>query len=208
MTTWPENGSFWNMKSKALESFSGGTCQATSAPRARFVAMRVWRTRRIVPARSIAAMRSRTVLLVEICLDCNLADRIGLEALQFILGDGENACVDWIVGGDGDGICGHASDSNRGHRKFEFRSSNPLGEARIPKLEFRSSNPRNKSKCRSSNVETASASVPGFVSSLFIRASDFIRGFELRHSSFDRTLNPLTNPQRGVLRLEARRIDW
>ena len=44
--------------------FSGATFQATSAPSARLVASRVWRTRRIVPARNMAAMRAITTSLV------------------------------------------------------------------------------------------------------------------------------------------------
>ncbi len=60
ITMWPEKGSFSHMKSKAALSFSGGTLQATRAPRARLMDMRVWRTRRIVPARSMAMMRSET----------------------------------------------------------------------------------------------------------------------------------------------------
>ena len=60
-TTWPENGSSLNIQSKADRSFLGGTFQAMSAPGARLVAMSVWRTRRIVPASSIAPMRSITV---------------------------------------------------------------------------------------------------------------------------------------------------
>ena len=48
-------------KSNAASSFSSGNCHATSAPSARFVAISVCRTRRIVPARSIARMRSITV---------------------------------------------------------------------------------------------------------------------------------------------------
>src|SRR2546430_5421637 len=45
------------MKSKAASILSSGTFHATSAPSARFVASSVCRTRRIVPARSIAVMR-------------------------------------------------------------------------------------------------------------------------------------------------------
>ncbi len=48
------------MYSKAASRFSCGTCHATSAPCARLVASSVCRTRRIVPARSIAWMRAIT----------------------------------------------------------------------------------------------------------------------------------------------------
>jgi hypothetical protein len=48
-------------KSNAASSRSEGTCQATSAPGARFVAMSVWRIRRTTPASSIARRRSNTV---------------------------------------------------------------------------------------------------------------------------------------------------
>ncbi len=61
MTTWPLKGSRWNMKSNAFCRRSCGTCQATSEPCARFVASKVCRTRRIVPASSSARMRSITV---------------------------------------------------------------------------------------------------------------------------------------------------
>ena len=55
-TTWPENGSRWNIQSNALSILSAGTFQATSAPSAKLVASNVWRTRRIVPARNMAAI--------------------------------------------------------------------------------------------------------------------------------------------------------
>ena len=58
---WPEKGSSRHMYSKALLSFSSGTCHATSDPCARLVASSVWRIRRIVPARSMARNRSTTV---------------------------------------------------------------------------------------------------------------------------------------------------
>src|ERR1035437_10286467 len=60
MTMWPEKGSFCHMKSKAALSFSGGIFQATRAPWARLMDMRVRRTRRMVPAASMAMMRSAT----------------------------------------------------------------------------------------------------------------------------------------------------
>src|SRR3984893_7295234 len=59
-TTWPENGSRWNIQSNALSILSAGTFHATSAPSARLVASNVWRTRRIVPARNIVAIRAIT----------------------------------------------------------------------------------------------------------------------------------------------------
>jgi hypothetical protein len=49
------------MKSKAALSFSSGTRQATRAPWANFVESRVWRTRRMMPASSMALIRSSTV---------------------------------------------------------------------------------------------------------------------------------------------------
>ena len=49
------------MNSNAASSRSGATSHAQSAPWARFVESSVWRTRRIVPARSIATTRSMTV---------------------------------------------------------------------------------------------------------------------------------------------------
>ncbi len=49
------------MNSNAASSLSGATSHAHSAPLARLVESSVWRTRRIVPARSIAATRSMTV---------------------------------------------------------------------------------------------------------------------------------------------------
>ena len=60
-TTCPLNGSFLNIQSNASFSFSSGTCHATSAPSARFDATSVCLTRRIVPAASIALIRSSTV---------------------------------------------------------------------------------------------------------------------------------------------------
>src|SRR5437667_5915029 len=56
-TTWPEKGSRWNIQSKAVSISSSGTFHATSAPSARLVASSVCRTRRIVPAHNMAAMR-------------------------------------------------------------------------------------------------------------------------------------------------------
>ncbi|RYD27771.1 MAG: hypothetical protein EOP87_20645, partial [Verrucomicrobiaceae bacterium] len=61
MTTCPEKGSSFDMKSKAAFSFSSGTFHATSAPWASFVESSVWRTRRTTPASTIARMRSITV---------------------------------------------------------------------------------------------------------------------------------------------------
>ncbi len=59
---WPENGSSFHMKSNAASIRSFGTRHAMRAPGARFVAIRVWRIRRIVPAASIARSRSCTRL--------------------------------------------------------------------------------------------------------------------------------------------------
>ncbi len=61
ITTCPENGSSRNMQVKASSSRSWGTCQATRAPGARLVASSVCRTRRMVPAASMARIRSSTV---------------------------------------------------------------------------------------------------------------------------------------------------
>ncbi len=61
MTTCPEKGSSFDMNSNVASRRSAGTFHATSAPSARFVAMSVWRTRRIVPASSMARMRVVTV---------------------------------------------------------------------------------------------------------------------------------------------------
>ena len=79
ITTWPENGSSFNRKSKPASSLSSSIFQATSAPGARFVAISVCRMRRIVPAASIARSRSCTYGDVEVRHARDLGERIERE---------------------------------------------------------------------------------------------------------------------------------
>ena len=58
---WVPYESLAEMKSKAASILFSGIFQATNAPSARFVASNVCRTRRIVPARNMAAIRNITV---------------------------------------------------------------------------------------------------------------------------------------------------
>ena len=100
-TTWPLNGSSWNMKSNAAFSFSSGTFHATSAPSARLLATSVCRTRRIVPAASIARMRSSTVSSGTPLLLGDLDEGLADEALDLVLGNGEDLRVDGVGVFDG-----------------------------------------------------------------------------------------------------------
>ena len=85
------------MKSKAASIFSSGTFHATSAPSAKFVASNVCRTRRIVPARNIAAIRAITTSTATPTRSAISSKWFTHEPFNFVLRDGENLFVDRIV---------------------------------------------------------------------------------------------------------------
>src|SRR5919206_477685 len=74
------------MNSNAVSSLSGGNCHATSAPSARFVAMSVCRTRRIVPARSPMYLGLLVTLLGEAAVFPHIASGLIIETACFWLG--------------------------------------------------------------------------------------------------------------------------
>ena len=102
-TTWPLNGSCWNMKSNAPFSFSSGTFHATSAPSARLLATSVWRTRRMVPAASIAADALQHLLQRHPAALGDFDEGFPHEALNLVFGDGEDAGVERVGVFDGHG---------------------------------------------------------------------------------------------------------
>ena len=65
--------------------------------------MSVWRTRRIVPARSMAWMRSMTTGRSTRERRGNFMKWITLETLEAVLGNGKNAGIDGVAGFDGRG---------------------------------------------------------------------------------------------------------
>ena len=91
------------MKSNASFSFSSGTFHATSAPSARLLATSVCRTRRMVPAASIAADALQHGLQRQPAALGDLAERLADEALNLVLGDGEDLRVDGVGVLDGHG---------------------------------------------------------------------------------------------------------
>ena len=102
-TTCPLNGSCWNMKSKAALSLSSGTFQATSAPEARLVASKVCRTRRIVPAASMARIRSSTPGKRHAAQPGDLLKRLRHEPGDPVFAHRQDARVDGVVMFDGAG---------------------------------------------------------------------------------------------------------
>ena len=101
MTMWPENGSSWNMYSKPAWSLSSGTTQAIRPPSARLMDISVWRTRRIVPARSMARMRSMTMGRSTPLGGRSRRAGRSEKPWMLVFGDGEDAGVDGV--GDVDG---------------------------------------------------------------------------------------------------------
>ena len=93
---WPLNGSCWNMKSKAALSFSSGIFQATNAPSARLLATRVWRN---APD---GAGSEHGLEALQHGVDGDAAvlgdgeERFTDEALDLVLGDGEDLGVEGV----------------------------------------------------------------------------------------------------------------
>src|SRR5437660_10726626 len=65
-TTWPENGSRWNIQSNALSILSAGTFQATSVPSARLFSSNAWRTQLIVLELNLATIPATTTSTSEL----------------------------------------------------------------------------------------------------------------------------------------------
>ena len=107
MTMWPENGSSFHMKSNAASSWSAGTRHATSAPGARFVAMSVWRMRRIVLRGQHRAQPLVHGGDVELGESRDLDEWIDQETRDTVLGDGKDPRVDRVGDFGGNGCDAH-----------------------------------------------------------------------------------------------------